>query len=883
MIRGLASAYELGCSGNAGIRTSDLPRRAVALLLSALKTEHRCLLGRLINGPGCSVITEQNFPQQRTETANEVVATTEFVTDKSSTTSKPADALDIPRDYVLSNSTMYQQDVRDFLEKPIIVASGTITTGTTGVFETITLPDDMLIDPLYSNKLSGYGGVRGTIRIKFCLNANPYQQGRILMAFIPLAQIPNALPNIRLQNLTTITQLPHVEMDFSCDREMEIDIPYTSPGMYYDTSVELNPWGQLFCYIYSPLKVGTGVNTVTYTAFASFVKADLILMNPCIDTSVSERIRKRRESHLARSKLVPHMKVVARRSKKKAPTEHETEALAKGPVSSALATVSSVAGSLGRIPLLSTIAGPVSWAASVASGLASAFGYSRPTNEEMTARMVQNVAAYPATGDGLDSSQPLGLSVSNKIQVLPGFAGSNRDEMSFDHLVQIPTYVSSFNWTTSTVEGTALYGTYLSPNSLCVLSLMDGGVPYFQCTPLGFLASLFKFCRGNIRFKFKLIKTDSHSGRLVVAFNPINSAPFTLDESSYLHRTVIDISMGNEFEVECPFVYSAPYMTTDSGYGYLRVFVLTALTCPDVVANNIDVKVEVSGAPGFEFQVPITDACFLPYVPSALRASKEVKTPEKEEAKPVLKLKSKLVPHMKSNKDDSRAVDACKATPTRFLGDSGAAPLSVDAAANCIGERPLSLLTLLKTKVATIILDPTDGSSFRPFATCAATSDGLLGSVVATSLAGDYYSLITSCYAYNRGGVRFLLEAPGSNGSAWVSTIDDGPDPLNPYTVDARVHDFARESFCETSRGLVEVTVPAYTGFNSRVVRWIFEGRVDNEDYYSDKIFLRTLFQNGAGEPQPISFAQRGVADDFQCGFFLGIPPLISGLLVPRT
>lgn len=60
--------------------------------------------------------------------------------------------------------------------------------------------------------------------------------------------------------------------------------------------------------------------------------------------------------------------------------------------------------------------------------------------------MLLNPKPYSQNCDVLDMSQNFGLSASNEVTTLPGFAGTDVDEMNLNYIAQIPAYYQSFSW-----------------------------------------------------------------------------------------------------------------------------------------------------------------------------------------------------------------------------------------------------------------------------------------------------------------------------------------------------------------------------------------------------------------------------------------------------
>jgi hypothetical protein len=522
-----------------------------------------------------------------------------------------AQQLDLPKIFRDSMTTNFEQDIKQFLGKWVMLAQSSVTTVSSGTLQTIQLPSTLLNDPLYEDKLSGFQGMRGTIRIKLLANANPFQQCRLILAFIPLAGVVGSTSSWRLNTLAEVTQLPKVEMDVACDSEVELAIPYVGPLAYHDLINGLSPWGSVYLYVYSPLAVGTGSNTFNYILMGSFEPSSLELVNPTYNENPS-RPRDRLARFQSGERPIAHvakfqMKSV-RRTKKGAVTEKEAEAQGGGTVSSMLAVGKKVASSLTAVPALSAVAGPTAWALGIASGVAGYFGWSKPRMETQLSRVVtQAIVPFSGNYDAPDCALPLAASNANKLAIMPGFAGNDIDEMSFDYLVTKGAWFTTYTITTAD-PALSLIG-YITVCPIgCRTMTGAGATTQYHGPPVTYLAEFFKYWRGDMRYTFKFCKTEYHQARLAIAFFPgVNVAPVYID-TDWVHREFIDLSAGNEFSFVVPFASTQPYLNTapigDAMTGVVGIYLVNGLTAPSTCASSITIMVEGSGMPGFEFACP---------------------------------------------------------------------------------------------------------------------------------------------------------------------------------------------------------------------------------------------------------------------------------------
>jgi hypothetical protein len=478
------------------------------------------------------------------------------------------------------------EDIRSFLAKPYLVADGLwLSTDAAGTqYYGASVAATMLTVSAWTNKISGFNLVRGTVVMRLQLNANPFFQGKLILHFLPnsTARGNDATYNFRL---IQITQQPNVELDAS-ESSCIMKVPYISPTYYYDIKNGIFDWGNFYITVLAQLNCsGTApFKNVEWSLWMSF--EDFELAAPSIpqakfSTSVNAG-------------------------------EKEKEAYAKGSVSSALAKVASAASTLSAIPPLSAYMGSLSWVASALSASAAAFGYSKPISEESPVFISSQYNRYLANSDGLSTAVPLALSATNKVKTTDEMTIRNVDEMSFSFLKRVEALVATQTWTTSNVAADVIYPfTGLAPSTLFQTSILNNGTHTTTVNfgpPIWYLSNLFALSRGSLKLKIKFVKTVFHTGRLLLTWTPSYntsvSAPSVYTSTLSL-REIIDIRYCNEAEFELPYLLPFSYAENLQPYGYLSILVLNPLRAPETVSTQIQLLMYFSGGDDLEFQAPI--------------------------------------------------------------------------------------------------------------------------------------------------------------------------------------------------------------------------------------------------------------------------------------
>ena len=505
-------------------------------------------------------------------------------------------------DVVNSSTSGYaDQSIDSFMRKPVPIITGLITTVSAAgtLLNRFSIAQTLLSTPIWIEKFKGFINVRGTARVRLQLNANPFQAGRLILAYIPQYEHNPRPSGQHLRNLMTITQLPHVEMSFQ-DTEAELEIPYISPTTHFNIQSGEFDWGSVFLFVYSPFVTGAAVpGNISYTIWLSFddfeVQVPIVPQSSNVSNTQRGVIRKYRSKRI-RSSLDSEVNE------------------GKGPISSVLSSVSSITATLAGIPMLTPIAGPLSWFTNLSAGVASAFGWSKPILDAQPCRMVSNPHPYLANTNEPDVSNMLALIADNRVSVMPDVNLSGVDEMAISFIIRQKAYYTSISWDTSTTVG-LLSSFDISPASFVTnLPPIPYGATTFAgvktYTPIAFLTEIFDYYRGSIEMTFKVVKTQYHTGRLMVVYSPhiTNVISPTLSQTNYAMREIIDLRDGCEFCLTFPYCFNAMYCSTDFSYALYRprvyLYVLNELVAPESVSQSVNILVEVRGGNDLEFQVP---------------------------------------------------------------------------------------------------------------------------------------------------------------------------------------------------------------------------------------------------------------------------------------
>lgn len=542
------------------------------------------------------------------------------------------------------------QDLKEYFQRPRLVATGSIPTTRTR-FVSYDLTRNTIFSTWFPSgftRLLGAYGVRFNVKVHVTVAASPFQQALLASAFQYACLGGDIEIYDRASNSATVTQLPHVLLDLAETTMVTLDIPF------------------IYSYDFLPLvgvdtgAIGTySLNTVlpyraissaapTYKVFVSLHDLELIGSVPQVLTTVVPQT-----GFVNKAEGYVKTALKTRDAITKGYSVMTGEAKATGTISKLFSGVSKVASVAGKIPGLGLIGGTTSWAASIAAGAASAFGYSKPVDENEPSKIWRTDYIADSQIDVPTQSYVVGPFQTNKLAVSSVMGGCETDELALDFVMQkyAQAFVGDFS-TTDTV-GTALYATQICPTNFWFRtnsSRPGGNTPMpasgtlttnaISTTPLFYFSTFFRNWRGGIKFRFTFSKTKFHAGRVIVGFvpnyidnnnagvvsNTVNSVEVTGGlPQPFSYSEVFDIKDGSCFEFEVPYVSPLLYSSVLGSTGGLTMTVIDPLIANGEAASTVDYLVEVCAMPDFEFAVsappslvPVNGSAGLAYLQSGM-------------------------------------------------------------------------------------------------------------------------------------------------------------------------------------------------------------------------------------------------------------------------
>lgn len=444
------------------------------------------------------------------------------------------------------------------------------------------------------NRITGFKLLQCTLKVKILINGNSFYYGRLMAEYVPLPS-SNTVDPFTLTNravLTQASQRSHLYLNPTNSTGGELSCPF----IYYYNSLDVvtADWSLLGTLIVRELTALKHANgSTTNVSLAAYIWAENVEMSAPTMVNASTLVTQAGDEY------------------------------SSTPLSNMASTVADAAGRLSSVPGIGPYAKATQMASTAAGGLAKMFGYSRPAQIQDPMTVRPKLVSRMANTDVGDGVNRLTVDSKQELTIDPRVVGINEDDpMVIKKIAQTESYLTQFAWAVGTDTNARLWNTRVQPTPAVADSTYT---PTMYWLPACTFTSLpFKYWRGTMRYRFQIVCSEYHRGRLKFVYDP--SWVVVTPEANLGFTRLVDLEKEREFTIDIGMSQARSFLpvgdmingTTSYGTtpilsqdvtanGVLAVFVATELTTPNSTVNNdISINVFVSTCDDIDYGEPVS-------------------------------------------------------------------------------------------------------------------------------------------------------------------------------------------------------------------------------------------------------------------------------------
>jgi len=603
-------------------------------------------------------------------------------------------------------------DISNFLSRPIQIFEGEYKEGGNA---TLRLPIWQLFTsaPSIRAKLRNFAYLRADMNVRVIVSGTPFHSGRLLISYQPF-DVRNDVLNHLSASATAVTGMKKLlnaylsqspgsaTINVNENKPLEFKIPFinTKPMMrLFNTSTAVISAGTAFA---DAVEMGSlyvvdlnNIESVSPTPTPIYVQIFCWMTDVELGTSTATQLVVSTESGIL--------------------VQCESDERETGPVEQIASRALQISTALESIPSIGIFAKASSIVFSGLRGLAALFGWSKPSIIVSPHLVRPDPFQNGAMVIGHDTTKRVVIDPKQELTVDPRVCGTDEDHMVIQHLTARNSLIDTFVWSpTNTVMANPIWMSRVNP--LMCTTYTGNGITYVQPSAMAFAAAPFQYWRGDIIYRFEIVASTFHRGKIAVFYEPnLNPGAIINTDISFNKQflRVVDIQDTQTFEVTVNWASYRDWLlvglptnvknnhadlfnaTERNGYsnGYIGVVPFTRLQSPDDsgVAINVYVRAE--------------DMCFN-YLTSYNMPTKRLLPGIVIESGIVVESESGIATTSTSDNggyvsQDVSNVDLNPSTATRD-----------HIAEHCFGEVPISFRALLKRYVTVRTFNITPGPYF---------------------------------------------------------------------------------------------------------------------------------------------------------------------------
>ncbi len=439
-------------------------------------------------------------------------------------------------------------DMGDFLSRPVQLLEQTLALST-DINIRLKVWDLFFLAPSVRAKTRNFAYFKGNLNVRIAVSGSPFHYGRLLVSYQPYAAYNQNLvqhaaaltANWRPLMLNYLSQAPGATViNVNENKPLDLECPFIAPKPMHrlfnfaSTTIsgvtsfdDLKNAGDLFIYSLNQAKAVSATPSSLYIQVYAWVdKAEL-------GTNTATLMDITTESGT-------YKKPASKKDERKT-----------GPVENVASRALEISQALEVVPSIGFMAKASSIALGALTHLAAHFGWSRPSLIAQPVIVKLEPFQNGAQTIGTETIQRITLDPQQELTVDPSITGDTEDNMTIAHIARRVSYYTTFTWAPgSTIMGNPIHIANVTP---CLGSKATvAATKYIQPTALCYSALPFAYWRGDITFRFEVVCSAFHRGKLAVIWEPNiaqNSSIVANFSYNKQYVRIVDIQETHTFEV----------------------------------------------------------------------------------------------------------------------------------------------------------------------------------------------------------------------------------------------------------------------------------------------------------------------------------------------
>lgn len=496
---------------------------------------------------------------------------------------------------------MEDATLSDFFKRPILVDTTLWTPAQVSPFYLAIQPWTLFFNnKRVANRISNYNLLRCNLHIKCMINGNGFYYGKLIANYVPLKDFDTVTPVNGLEPEVRIgaSQRMHFYLDPTISQGGEMILPFfwQFNAMNLNTG-DFNDMGNFYIHEFNPLQHANGGTSPI--SVSTYIWAEDVHVSCPTSMNIAGLVNQSDEYTIK-------------------------------PVSHTATAIADAADRLMSVPFISPYARATSMAMRLAAGVANSFGLSRPAIIDNVEPIIPQYIGPIANTDRGDNCTKLSVDSKQELTIDPRVMGlESLDEMTLHSIATRETFLTTISWLPSDIPGLFKWNARVRPN----YSTTTSGLTYIPaCT---FASLPFKYWRGTMRYRFQVVASNFHRGRIKILYDP---GIISSDEANVVYTRIVDIGEEKEFVLDVGWANERTFCQTrtvnsaDPGFrtiaytslsrsltnGTIALYILNELTTPSAEAGVLGVYINVFVSMGedCQFAVPIStqieDISYLP-------------------------------------------------------------------------------------------------------------------------------------------------------------------------------------------------------------------------------------------------------------------------------